>query len=52
LSFTDDTIAEMVDTASSGRNMILWATVYGFWIAIGLGAALTLGGVIMAARAD
>ena len=50
MSFTDDTIAEMVDTASSGRNMILWATVYGFWIALGLGAALTLGGVIMAAR--
>ena len=51
MSFTDDTIEEMVDTASSARNMILWASVYGFWIAIGLGAALTLGGVIMAARA-
>jgi len=52
MSFTDDTVAEMVDTASSARNMILLASVYGFWIVIGLGAALTLGGVIMAARAD
>lgn len=51
LSFTDETMTDLVDTASSARNMILWATVYGFWIAIGLGAALTLGGVIMAARA-
>jgi len=52
MSFTDDTISEMVDTASSARNMILLATVYGFWIVIGLGAVLTVGGVIMAARAD
>jgi hypothetical protein len=51
MSFTDDTIAEMVDTASSARNMILWTTVYGFWIVIGLGAVLTAGGVIIAARA-
>lgn len=51
LSFTDETMTDLVDTASSARNMILWTTVYGFWIAIGLGAALTLGGVIMAARA-
>jgi hypothetical protein len=52
MSFTDDTVADMVDTASSARSLILWATVYGFWIVIGLGAALTLGGVIVAARSD
>ncbi len=52
MSFTDDTVADMVDTASSARSLILWATVYGFWIAIGLGAALTLGGMIVAARSD
>jgi hypothetical protein len=52
MSFTDDTISDMVDTASSARSLILWATVYGFWIVIGLGAALTLGGVIVAARSD
>ncbi len=52
MSFTDDTVAEMVDTASSTRSLILWATVYGFWIVIGLGAVLTLGGVIVAARSD
>ncbi len=52
MSFTDDTVADMVDTASSARSLILWATVYGFWIVIGLGAVLTLGGVIVAARSD
>jgi hypothetical protein len=52
MSFTDDTISDMVDTASGARSLILWATVYGFWIIIGLGAALTLGGVIVAARSD
>lgn len=51
MAFTSNTIDEMVDTASSARSMILWASVYGFWILIGLGAALTLSGVIMAARA-
>lgn len=52
LGFTDDTVADMVDTAGSARSLILWATVYGFWIVIGLGAVLTLGGVIVAARSD
>ena len=52
MSFTDETITNMIDTASSTRSLILWASVYGFWIAIGLGAALTLGGVIVAARSD
>jgi len=52
MSFTDDTIADMVDTAKSTRSLILWATVYSFWIVIGLGAALTLGGVVVAVRSD
>jgi hypothetical protein len=52
MSFTDDTIADMVDTAGSTRSLMLWATVYGFWMAIGLGAVLTLGGVIVAARSS
>jgi hypothetical protein len=52
LSFTDDTVVELVDSASSGRIMILWATVYGFWLAVGLGGALILVGVIMAARTE
>jgi hypothetical protein len=47
ISFTDDTIEELVDTAESARSMILWATVYGFWIAIGLGVVLILVGVVM-----
>ena len=52
MSFTDDTVADMVDTAESTRSLILWATVYGFWIVIGLGVVLTLGGVTVAARSD
>jgi hypothetical protein len=52
MSFTDDTVVDMVDTAGSTRSLILWATVYGFWIVIGLGAVLTLGGVLVAARSD
>lgn len=46
LQFTDETIAELVDKASSGRTMLLWASVYGFWIVIGLGIALMLVGVV------
>lgn len=50
ISFTDDTVDKFVDRAASARSMLLWATVYGFWIAIGLGCALILGGVVMAFR--
>jgi len=46
LQFTDETIDELVDKASSGRTMLLWASVYGFWIVIGLGIALMLVGVV------
>ena len=51
IQFTDDTIDELVDTASSARTMILWATVYGFWILIGIGIALILVGVVVSIRA-
>jgi hypothetical protein len=50
ISFTDDTIADLVDTAASARSMILWATVYGFWIAIAVGVVLIVVGVVMAIR--
>lgn len=51
LQFTDETIAELVDKASSGRTMLLWASVYGFWIVIGVGIALMLVGVVKNIRA-
>lgn len=49
-AFTSETTDGMVDTATSARSMILWATVYGFWIVIGVGAALIVVGVVMAIR--
>ncbi len=49
--FNDDTIDYLVDDASGNRNMILWASVYGFWIAIGVGATLIVTGVVMFVRA-
>ena len=51
IQFIDDTIDEMVDTASSARTMILWATVYGFWIVIALGVVLILAGLLVGYRA-
>ncbi len=50
MAFTSDTTSEMVDLAKSKSNLILWATVYGFWIAVGLGIALVLAGSVMSAR--
>ncbi len=50
LSFTDGTIADLVDTAESARSMLLWARVYGFWLVIGVGIVLTLVGVMRAIR--
>ena len=52
LSFTEDTIADLVDTARSARSMLLWAKVYGFWIVIGVGIILTLVGVLRAIRTE
>jgi hypothetical protein len=51
ISFTEDTIADLVDTASSARTLILWLSFYGFWIIIGVGAALAIAGVVMSIRA-
>ncbi len=50
LTFTDDTIADLVDTARSARSMLIWAKVYGFWLVIGVGIVLTLVGVLRAIR--
>jgi hypothetical protein len=50
MAFTSDTSNEMVDKAKSSSNLILWATVYGFWIAVGLGIVLVLAGSIMSTR--
>lgn len=46
LTFTDDTITDLVDTAKSARTALLWARVYGFWLGIGVGIVLTLVGVL------
>ncbi len=51
MSFTSATIDEMVDLAKSTSSLILWASVYGVWIVVGLGAVLTLTGIIRAKRA-
>ena len=51
MSFTSETIDKMVDLAKDSRTMMLWASVYGFWIVIGVGAALIVTGVMLAIRA-
>ena len=50
IAFTDETSAELVDDAQGNRSLILWLSVYGFWILIGVGAALVVTGVVMAVR--
>jgi hypothetical protein len=50
MAYTTATIDEMVDLAKSSRSLILWVSFYGFWIAIAVGAALVVTGVIMAIR--
>ena len=44
IQYTDETLADLVDTAKSARTQLLWAKVYGFWLVIGLGIVLTLAG--------
>jgi len=46
LTFTDDTTADLVDIAKNARTLLLWATVYGFWLVIGVGVVLTLVGLV------
>jgi len=50
MAYTSETIDEMVDLAKSSRTMILWVSVYGFWIAIAVGAALVVTGVVLATQ--
>jgi len=51
IAFTEDTIADLVNTANDARTLILWLSFYGFWILIGVGAALVIVGLVLAARA-
>ena len=50
-TFTSETVDDMVELAESTSSLILWASVYGFWAIIGLGAVLTLVGVVRSNRA-
>ena len=50
MSFTSATVDEMVDLAESTSNLILWASVYGFWILIGIGGVLLLIGIVNTVR--
>jgi hypothetical protein len=50
MAFTSETTDKMVDLAESTSSLILWTTFYGFWIAIGVGVALIVVGVVMAIR--
>lgn len=43
--FTQATIDEAADEAAANRNLILWASVYGFWVIIGLGVILLVLGI-------
>ncbi len=49
-AYTSATINEMVDLAKSTSNLILWASVYGFWILIGVGGLLLLIGIVNTVR--
>jgi len=44
--FTQATVDEMAKEAASNANLIMWGSVYGFWIAIVAGAALVVVGVL------
>jgi hypothetical protein len=49
-TFTDETIDEMIDLATSTGNLLQWAGVYAFWGVLGLGVILTAGGVLRSTR--
>jgi hypothetical protein len=51
LIFNDETISDLVDTAKDARTQIMWLTVYGFWVVIGIGIILILLGLIAFVRA-
>lgn len=46
IRYTDATIDEMVQEADKISNFVLWSKTYGFWLAIGIGGALFLLGLI------
>lgn len=50
-TFTSATVDDMVELAESTSSLILWASVYGFWAIIGLGAVLVLVGIVRSNRA-
>jgi hypothetical protein len=50
MAYASNTVDEMVDLAKSSRSLILWTSVYGFWIAIAVGAALVVTGVVLSIR--
>ncbi|MCF7635226.1 MAG: hypothetical protein LLF82_000708 [Dehalococcoides mccartyi] len=37
IAYTSETIDEMVSTAESTQSLIMWASVYAFWIVVGVG---------------
>ncbi|KTB48905.1 Protein of unknown function (DUF3068) [Dehalogenimonas alkenigignens] len=45
-TFTQATVDEAVAEGKSNRSLILWASVYGFWAAVGLGAVLFVIGLV------
>jgi hypothetical protein len=48
--FTQATIDEMVTEGKANMNKIMWASVYGFWGAIALGAVLILVGLVVKSK--
>jgi hypothetical protein len=49
-TFTDETVDEMVDLATSTANLLQLAGVYAFWGVLGLGVVLTAAGVLRNSR--
>ena len=50
VEFSEETVAELVDTAKNARNLLRWGKVYAPWMVAGLGASLFLLGAAMTAR--
>jgi len=50
LTFTDDQIADLIDTAKSARSKLLWFGSYMPWIFIGIGITLVISGAMLIAR--
>ena len=50
--YNSATISDLTEKAESAMNLILWASVYGFWILICVGGVLLLIGVINTVRSS